>query len=162
MTRRLLPVILLAAVLSGCGFALRGSDGLPASLDRVAVDGADFAMVDRLESALSANGASVVDPGDQAAAVLRLLESGFIRDVRSTDADGLATSHTLKYRVAYEVRTAGGDELQASQRLVHEQVAGYDPLRPLQSEQEEALLKAEMQDEIVQQILHRLRRIRQD
>ena len=41
-------------------------------------------------------------------------------------------------------------------------MAVYDPLRPLQSEQEEALLKAEMQDEIVQQILHRLRRIRQD
>lgn len=162
MTRHLLLAILMAAALSSCGFALRGSAVLPAPLHRVSVDGVDFAMVDRLKSTLTANGASVVGPGDRTAAWLRLLESEFTRDVRSTDADGLATSYTLKYRVAYEVRTAGGDELQASQRLGHEQVIGYDPLRPLQSEQEEALLKAEMQDEIVQQILHRLRRIRQD
>ena len=162
MTRYLLLVVLTAATLTGCGFALRGNVDLPASLDRVAVDGADFEMVDHLESALAANGTRVVDPGDRTAAVLRLLQSEFTRDVRSTDADGLVTSYTLKYRVAYDLRTAGGDELQASQRLVHERVIGYDPLHPLHSEEEEALLRAEMQEEIVLQILHRLRRIRQD
>ncbi len=161
MTRHLLLAILTAATLSSCGFALRGGAGLPAALNRITVDGVDFEMVDHLKSALSANGASVVGPGDRTAAVLHLLESGFTQDVRSTDGDGLATSYTLRYRVAYEVRTAGGDGLQVNQRLAHEQVIGYDPLHQLHSEEEESLLKAEMQAEIVRQILHRLRRIRQ-
>lgn len=160
MTRRLFLYLLTAATLSGCGFTLRDGVGLPASLDRIAVDGSDLEMVVRLERALKANGVTVADTGDRTAAVLHLLRSEFRRDVRTADADGLATSYTLLYHVVYEVRTASGDALQVDQRLRLQRMLDHDPLQQLQSEAEETLLRAEMREEIVLQILHRLGRIR--
>ncbi len=159
MTRRLLLLTLSAALLSGCGFALRGSVNLSESISRVVVEGSDLEMVDQLEDALETNGASIAPSGDKQAAVLELTLSEFTRDVRTTDANGLATSYTLRYRVGYDVRTAAGDELQINQRLVQKRVFDYDPLQQLQSEEEEEFLKEEMQEEVVLQILRRLSRI---
>lgn len=159
MIRRLLLLTLSAALLSGCGFALRGSVNLPDSINRVTVAGADLEMVDRLEDALETNGASIAPAGDEQAAVLELTLSEFDREVRTTDANGLATSYTLRYRVGYDMRTAAGDELQINQRLVQKRVFDYDPLQQLQSEEEEEFLKEEMQEEIVLQVLRRLSRI---
>lgn len=159
MTRRLLLLTLSATLLSGCGFALRGNVNLPASINRVTVAGEDLVMIDMLEDALETNGARIAPAGDDQAAVLELTESEFTRDVRTTDANGLATSYTLRYRVGYDMRTAAGDELQINQRLVQRRVFDYDPLQQLQSEEEEEFLREEMQEEIVLQILRRLSRI---
>jgi LPS-assembly lipoprotein len=159
MTRRLLLIATLASLLSGCGFALRGSVNLPQSLNQVAVTGDDLLLVDELKSALRASGASIADAGDAGASVLELTLTEYDRDVRTTDADGRATAYNLRYRVGYDVRTAGGDELQINQRVVQKRVLDYDPLQELQSQEEEEFLREEMREEIVLQILRRLSRI---
>ena len=159
MTRRLLLIAALASLLSGCGFALRGSVDLPDSLQQMSVTGDDLLLVDELKSALKTSGVTVVDAGDPSASQMELTLSDYDREVRTTDSNGLATSYNLRYRVGYDVRTADGDELQVNQRLVQKRVLDYDPLLELQSQEEEQFLREEMREELILQMLRRLSRI---
>jgi len=159
MTRRLILFIACASLLSGCGFALRGTVTIPAELSRIAVIGSEPDIVDQMERALSSNGVALSTADDKTAAVLNLNESSFERDVRTTDSNGLATSYNLRYRLGYDVRTGKGEELQINQLITQTRFFEYDPLQQLQSEQEEEFLREEMQEEAILQALRRMSRI---
>jgi LPS-assembly lipoprotein len=159
MTRRLLLILTCLSLVSGCGFALRGSVNLSDSLSSIAIIGDDPDLVDELTDALETSGANVTSVDDKSAAVLQLTETEFKREVRTTDANGLATSYDLRYRVGYDVRTSSGSELQINQRIVQKRVLEYDPLQQLQAQEEEEFLREDMREEIVLQILRRLSRI---
>ncbi len=158
-SRRLVVVAVISALVSGCGFALRGNVTLSEELNSIAVTGKDLEMIKVLEDTLEDSGARIVDSDGEPSAVLDLVNSEFTRDVRTTDSNGRATSYTLRYKVDYDVRKANGDELQINQSLKQTRVLEYDPLQELQSEEEAEFLQEEMQEEVVLQILRRLSRI---
>ncbi|MGB5708186.1 MAG: LPS assembly lipoprotein LptE [Arenicellales bacterium] len=159
MTRRLLLILTCFSLVSGCGFHLRGNVDIPDSLTTMAVSGKDPDLVDELEDALESAGVNVTNTEDKSAAVLLLTQTDYEREVRTTDASGLATSYDLRYRIGYDVLSGSGDELQINQRIVQKRVFEYDPLLQLQSEEEEEFLREDMRKEIVLQILRRLSRI---
>ncbi len=159
MTRRLLLILTCLTLVSGCGFALRGTVNLSDSLSSIAIIGDDPDLVEELRDALETGGANVTSIEDTSAAVLELTQSEYVREVRTTDVNGLATSYDLRYRVGYDVRTSAGKELQINQRIVQKRVLEYDPLQQLQAQEEEEFLQEDMREEIVLQILRRLSRI---
>jgi len=159
MIRRLLLILTCFSLVSGCGFHLRGNVDIPDSLRSIAVSGGDPDLVDELEDALESAGVNVTDTEDKSAAVLLFTQTEFEREVRTTDADGLATSFQLHYRVGYDVLSSSGDELQINQRIVQKRTLEYDPLLQLQAEEEADFLREDMREEIVLQILRRLSRI---
>jgi len=155
----IVTITVLFAALSGCGFALRGKVNLPAELDSVLITGSDREMMSLLEDSLESSGASIVDSENDATAVLDLVNSEFTRELRTSDANGRATSYTLRYEVDYDVRKSNGEEIQINQSISQIRVLQYDPLQELQSEEESEFLEEEMQKEIVLQLLRRLSRI---
>ena len=159
MTRRLILIIACISLLSGCGFALRGNITLPPSLLQMAIVGDDPEMIDRLEDSLRTNGVTITDTDSDEASVLNLNRSEYEREVRTTDANGLATSYTLIYKVEYDVTSSQKDKLQSNQKISQTRVFDYDPLQQLQADEEEEFLREEMQKEIVLQLLRRLSRI---
>ena len=159
MLRRLFLILTCVSLVSGCGFALRGSVNLSESLSSIAITGDDPDLMDELTDALETSGANITSLDSQPAAIIELTQSEYEREVRTTDANGLATSYDLRYRVGYDVRSNSGKELQINQRIVQKRVFEYDPLQQLQSEEEEEFLREDMREEIVLQILRRLSRI---
>ncbi len=163
MNRRLLIQLacgsLLVSLLSGCGFALRGNVTIPPALQQMKVDGGDIEMVDELEDALRNNGVVVTSEKSKSVAVLDLVISEYEREVRTTDANGLATAYDLVYKVEYNVFSGDGEDLQVAQKVKQTRVLSYDPLQQLQFDEEEEFLQGEKRKEIVLQVLRRLSRI---
>ena len=159
MTRRLILLLASISILSGCGFALRGNVNLSEALSTVTISGADPAITERLEDALSHNGATTVADDDDSATKIAFNQSEYKREVRTTDDSGLTTSYTLRYLIGYDVISSEGETLQGEQRLTQTKSFSYDPTQQLQADEEEEFLREEMEKEIVQQILRRLSRI---
>ena len=158
MSIRLVALLTGISLLASCGFHLRGNIDLPTELSQVYITGPDREMVEELSDALEQSGANVVSQ-KSGAAHINMTEAKFEQDVRTTDADGLATGYTFTYRVVYNATSANGDRLQSSEKFTQSRTIDYDPEQQLQAEREGEFLKEEMQRELVVQMLRRLARI---
>lgn len=153
--------LLLATLLSGCGFQFAGSRPLPAVLDRVYVDVevpyrvSEPPLETALRARLSQRGATVATRAEQAETQLRLWDLVERRETLSLGPDGKALEYRLVISVRYEVRRAGklllpADTLSASRDY------SFQPNRILAKEAEEAQLREFLQGEMAELLLLRL------
>ncbi|MEM7195190.1 MAG: LPS assembly lipoprotein LptE [Pseudomonadota bacterium] len=147
-----------SALLTGCGFKLRGQFNLPPSVSPMFIEGGDFELKEALEDGLRQNEVAISETPD-GSAVLRMLRSEFERNVRTTDSQGLATGYTYRYNVEFEIEDNRGTLLRRNQKIQQIRSVDYDPSEQLQVEEEEEFLKEEMEQEISLQILRRLSRL---
>jgi LPS-assembly lipoprotein len=141
-------------LLQGCGFQLRGTmpdaksippmfvqGGTPASLLR-----SQLSRVDRMTENIEA-----------AQAVLNILNENFDRRVLSVGSgDGKVREYELRYLASFEVRDKAGQELLAPQTVTLSRDYLFDETQVLGSDTEEAILRRDMVNDAVGQILRRL------
>ncbi len=147
-----------AALLAGCGFALRQTPVLP--FRRIALGG--FAPRSPLADALRlrlADSAQVVDAPGQAEVVLQALVDKRERSVVASTAAGQVRELQLRVRFEFRLVSPGGRELIAPTELLLRRDMSYSESFALAKAQEEAELVAAMQDDIVQQVLRRLAQV---
>lgn len=152
--RALIQVLVVAALVSGCGFHLRGQLPLPEQLKVIAVSGTDREFTDEMVDALKASGAEVVDEAE-ARSLLDLYNVEFSRQVRTIDTRGKVTGYILRYDVSYRVVNDEGDELRDTTMALQRDY-NFDPERVLQAEQEEESLREDMIEELTQRIMRQL------
>lgn len=162
--RRLIPLILVGFVVTGCGFHLRGlgTYPMPASLStmRVTVAGSQAAndpLRLAVEDALRVQaGVSIT----QAADVPTLVITGERVDgqVLTVDASGKVAEYQLRYEIGYSLVGPDGETMLPTQSLRLQRGYRFDPLNVLAKEQEEANLKRELQRDALSQIVRRLAR----
>lgn len=158
-TRRSIIVLLLAVMLTGCGFHLRGQVSLPENMRVVSIDGiapySEFAV--ELRRALANNGVSVVDSASSAQAIIKLSGLRFDRRVLSVSPlTGKVREYELVYSVDMRVVDTAGKQLLAPHRLRQVRDFLFDENAVLGKATEEAQLRKEMQAELIQQVLRRL------
>lgn len=153
--RALILVLVVSALVSGCGFKLRGSIPLPEQLKLIAVNSQDRALRDEMVSALEAAEGEVVSDPEAARAVLDLYEVEFQRRVRTLDTRGKVTGYNLRYDVRYRVVNDQGEELRST-RLAIQRDYNFDPNEVLQAEEEEEALREDMLGELSQRIMRQL------
>jgi LPS-assembly lipoprotein len=148
-------VALAAALLSGCGFQLRGQAQLP--FETLYIPGASPLVVELKRNVAAASKTRVVDIVGDAQAVL-----GFTAELRdkvilSFNTAGRVSEYQLRYRVGFRVTDPKGDRvyLPTSEILLTRDIS-YSDAQVLAKEAEEALLYRDMQSDMVQQILRRL------
>jgi LPS-assembly lipoprotein len=153
--RRLLAALGGAALLGGCGFALRQTPPLP--FRRIALTGfADRSpLADSLRQRLAA-AAQVVDAPGQAEVVLQAITDKRERSVVASTAAGQVRELQLRVRFEFRVVSPGGRELVPPTELLLTRDMSYSESFALAKAQEEAELLTAMQDDIVQQVLRRL------
>lgn len=155
--RRTGLTLILAGVLSACGFKLR-SDAHYA-FTSIAVNpnpggAVPLALRRHLERTVQvlAEGA----PLTQAQVVLDVLsEQRSLTPVGKTPS-GQVREFQLRLAVRFSLRTPKGQDLIAATEIVHQQDASYSETQTLSKEIEYDLMFQSMQDDIVQQILRRL------
>ena len=155
MLKRYLVVLMMSAgLLSACGFHLRGNLPLSDTVKVIAVKVSDDGLRESMVDALRGSGASVVDE-ESARAVLDLFKITYDRKVRTIDTRGKVTGYTLEYFVRFRVVDAAGEVLRQTKLTVRRDF-NFDPNAVLQAEDEERILREDMQDEIAQQILRQM------
>lgn len=151
-------MVIVFAVLffSGCGFHLRGQIPLPTAMVEPYLDGSDLELIGRLEEELRARGASPAADVVGASAVIELLRVAYLREVGTLDVRGTVTGYVLKYEVIYRVLGPDLNVLVDDTRITLSRNLDYDRGQVLQLEQDEALLRDELVNEVVKRILTEL------
>lgn len=152
--RALIQFVLVAALVSGCGFHLRGKLPLPEQLKVIAVSSMDVELQEELVDALETSGAQVVS-AEEARSLLDLYEVDFTRKVRTIDTRGKVNGYTLRYEVSYRVVNQEGEELRDT-TLALQRDYNFDPEQVLQAEEEEESLREDMVSELTQRIMRQL------
>jgi LPS-assembly lipoprotein len=155
---RLTILFLLASLLSGCGFHLRGSVDLPANYQRMAIEGvspySDLGL--KLKRGLQANGVEVVD-ATAANVILKLSQVSYQRRLLSVSAlSGKTAEYELHYSLKMSVRDRQGNVLVPEQALQQLRDYVFDQSNVLATGNQEAQLRKDMERDLVGQILRRL------
>lgn len=161
MRMRLTAVVLLAGLVSACGFHLAGSRSLPEALQQVYIQTQLPYAVDEppleiaLRSRLRRRGADVTGSIGSAATVLRLTQLEETREVLSVGADGKALEFQLTTQVTYVLLRDGVPALPSYTQSVTRDYS-FNAQQVLAKEAEEARLRRFIQDELAELVLLRL------
>lgn len=151
-----------ALFLQGCGWHLRGIQSLPPELQtlylQTASDNSDFAR--SLKRSLKAMDVELTD--SRTGAPYSLTVSAVNQKTRtiSTTSAAKVAEYALTSSVTFSVKDQQGDELIAPTLLSVEKSYLYNSTNAVSSYEEEALLRREMQRDLIQQLIRRYRAIK--
>jgi len=151
--KALLPLV-LAAVVGGCGFQLRGSATVP--FQTLYIPDARTGVALNLKRNIEAGtNAKVVDDPKTADAILELSAENKEKIILSLSGTGRVSEFRLRYSVRYRVHDGKGNEYVPSSLVQLTRDMTYDDSQILAKEAEEQLLFRDMQSDMVQQVLRR-------
>jgi len=160
MKRYLLNIVVGFTLLAvaGCGFQLRGSANIPASLQTMYVQGVNMqqGLGLELKRGLTRNGVTVINDYQQDSAVLTILDNKFERRVLSVGSDAKVSEYELHGIVTFKVSDGEGKVLADSQTVEALRDYQFDQNQVLGKDEEERLLKEQLNQQLVQSILRRL------
>ena len=155
-----LALLLLTLALGACGWELRGDYDLPAELTHIDLRAQqpDHPLVLKFERALKVAG---VDAQDSGAATAVLNIGKINRELRNVavDSRGRASEKGLWLSVAVSAMTPEGEMLLQQTTLSTNRIYRYDPNNVVAKDEEEQLIEQELYDNLVGQLMRRLRRI---
>ncbi len=144
-----------AAVVGGCGFALR----VPPKLSFRSLAFTGFAprspLLDDLRRPIGAQ-VTLMDDPNKAEVVLHAIADERQKSVVASTAAAQVRELQLRVRFEFRVGTPGGRGLMPTVRLLLSRDMSYSETFALAKEQEEAELFRDMQADIVEQVLRRL------
>jgi LPS-assembly lipoprotein len=149
---------LLLVAIAGCGFHLRGVVPLPDSLKLMYVQGINVqqGLGLTLKRGLKQNGVQVVDNYEKDSAVLTVLENKFERRVLSVGNNAKVSEYELYSVLKYKVTDGQGKLLIEPQQLEAIRDYQFDQTQVLSSDGEEAILREQLNEQLVQSLLRRL------
>lgn len=153
----------LAAVLSGCGFQLRGSgDSYTLPFHSIYIGFPESsALGTELKRNLRAGDRVVIADKAENAEVMFVVQGEQVgRQILSLNSLGRVREYLLTYTLTFAVRDKAGRELLPSTQISLRRNMPYDESQALAKENEAALLYRDMQADIVQQIMRRLAAIK--
>lgn len=150
-------LLLCGLALSACGFHLRRSAALPASMQQVhlTVDGGG-ALQRNLARTLVASGVTVEDEGGPGIAELDVTEAKFSSDSLSINGSARVTEYAVRYHVEFNVKDGKGNLLIPGQQIDMSREYSYNAGDTVGSTAEVEQLQQSLSDDMVQAILFRL------
>jgi LPS-assembly lipoprotein len=155
---RAAAVLALLAVLSACGFKLRGSSGqfnMPFHSIYLAFPDTS-PLGTELKRNVRALDVAIADQPSQAEALFDVLSEARGKSILSLNSQGRVREYLLSYTLVFRVRDAKGAELLGPTEITLKRNLSFNETQVLAKESEEVLLYRDMQTDLVQQILRRL------
>jgi LPS-assembly lipoprotein len=155
---RLLLAVIIAAVLTGCGFHLRGtlSGNLPYKTMYIALP--ETAEVNVwLQRYIRASGSTeIVDDAKSAEAIFQQLGDNRQKTILSVNAQGRVRGYRLQMTYSFRIVNPKGQILVPYNEVSLSRDITYDDSNVLAKDQEEGLLWRDMNNDLVNQIMRRL------
>ena len=156
-SKRTVIVLTFAALISGCGFQLRGADVLPPDLSDLYIS-APIQILSEVEFFLEGSDTRLVDARSDASVVLTIANERYDRRLLSVDpSTGKEREFELSYAVDVNAASKDGTSLLAQQTVVLVRDFVFDRDALLGASREETVLREEMRRDAVIQIMNRLR-----
>ncbi|OGT71839.1 MAG: hypothetical protein A3H44_06775 [Gammaproteobacteria bacterium RIFCSPLOWO2_02_FULL_57_10] len=158
LTLRHTAILCLSLILVGCGFTLRGTEqaSLPITTVQLVSAQQNSAFMQQLRDALAAADVSTSAENEQASYVLSVGEEQASTRTASVNSRARAAQYDLQLTIVVQLDRAGttlfGPEALAVQRSYYEDIANIAG-----SNEEMELVRTEMRQELVDQLLRRLR-----
>ena len=152
----ILVVIVLAAVVAGCGFQLRGTDTLPEQLMQARIDAVDAysPLLRELRPRLQAAGVNLDQP-EQPARII-ITQDQLRTEVLSVGAQARVREFELVYQLRFSVQDAEGEILLSNQNLEVRREYSFDETQLLGKAREEEFLRDELYRQMAELIMVRL------
>jgi len=155
----LLIILMLALGLNACGFKLRGSGALRPEMQRVFIqeEYLESGFGRKLSQALQARGSTIAADQATSTGILDITEPENKRRLLSVNTLAQARDYLLVSMVNLSLKDNEGDVVFPRQKVEVRRELVADPNNVLASDQEAERLFVEMEDELVQAILMRVR-----
>ena len=162
MAVRSLLIVLLTATLAACGFHLRGSAGsdLPYASMYIALPETAEVRVWLERYLRGSTNTTVSDDTKTATVTFQQLSDSRDKSILSIDARGRVREYRLQMRYRFRLVDAQGREIVAPQEISMNRDMTYDDSQVLSKSMEENLLWRDMTNDLVNQIMRRLSRIK--
>ena len=147
--------LVLALILAGCGFRLRGTADVP--FQTLYVPNADSGIaLDLKRNVQAGTQAKVVDDPQKAEAILAFSTENREKNILSLTGTGRVREFQLKYSVGFRVHDGKGGDFIPQTTIALTRDITFSDTEVLAKEAEEQLLFRDMQSDRVQQIMRRL------
>jgi LPS-assembly lipoprotein len=156
---RLLAAILAVAVLAGCGFQLRGSNGqynMPFKSIWLSFNESSPLGTELKRNLRAGDTVRVLNDASKAEALFDVISETRGKAILSLNSLGRVREYSLSYTLVFQVRDANNRQLLPPTDITLRRNIAFDESQVLAKESEEALLYRDMQTDLVQQILRRL------
>ncbi len=153
-------LIAAAVLLAGCGFHLRESVPLPASMQRMHLKVNDRGDLQRnLARALRGSGVTVEDASGAGIAELAVTQASFSTDRLSISGTARITEYSVQYVVKFHLTDASGAMLLPEQTIQMSRDYSYDATNTIGDDSQVEQIQRSLIDDTVQSILFRLRAV---
>jgi LPS-assembly lipoprotein len=153
-------IVLLVALLAGCGFHLRGEAHYEFETLFLNSPAAQPLTADLRRSLEGIGTAHLVASADKAQVILDIASVENNKQILSLSSGGKVSEFLLSKRVLFRVHDAAGNDWLPTSELVVRRTYSYSDSAALPKEAQEQRLWREMQDDAVQQIVRRLQAAR--
>jgi LPS-assembly lipoprotein len=150
--------LLVCAMLTSCGFHLRGTAGPELRIPALHLTAENLYgdLINALERTLSSSGTQLVDSSDLAPWTLSILSERLSRRVAATNRSISVAKYELILEVRFSLTARDGTLLTPPTSLSIQRTYEYDSSNLVGSDAEEELLRQEMRREIAESILRRM------
>ena len=158
MPLRALLALLIAAILAGCGFQLRGaqSGGLPYKSLYIALPETADVRVWLERYVRATGGTEILSEGKLAEATFQQLDDTRQKTILSVNTKGRVREYRLQLSYRFRIVNARGQEVLAPNEINLSRDITYDDSNVLAKDLEEGLLWRDMNNDLVNQIMRRL------
>ena len=150
----LMCMLISTAMLSACGFELRGVADL--SFETIYIQGPNYAVSKDLRKALAVNGVTITSSPEEADLLLEFLSEVYDRRILSLSGRGRVTEYELLYNLNFRTKEASSALWGPVQSIEGRRDFSYDDTQVLAKSYEEARLREDMQADAVREIMRRL------
>lgn len=147
------------ALLTGCGFALRGSYELPYKSVFV-TSGSNSVIAGQIRRELIDSNTRLAVAAKDADAALTIIEERRDRQILSLSGAGRVREFELRLNVSYQFVDGKGQVIIPTSEIQLKRTFSYDDTRVIAKQQEEAMLFQDMERDASGQILRRMIAIR--
>ena len=128
VVKQFLLFVLSAALLSACGFQLRGAYTLPEAMQSTYIEHQVSAdLIRSLKISLKASDVNVSETKSTDAAILKLFNEQKSKRTVSVDAKGRAREYTLSYSLGFSLSSAQNKSIIPEQSILIERDFLFDP-----------------------------------
>jgi LPS-assembly lipoprotein len=150
-------IVVVALLLSACGYHLRGAFALPAAMKSIYLEGGSGQLRDQFKQVMASSSGQLVSSPQGAGIVVRILSEESNRRTLSLSTRGKSNDFELYYRLEYELTNAGNALLMERQPIEIRREYFNDQQEVMAKENEENEIRNEMYQQAVRTITNRAR-----
>ena len=150
-------ILMLALLISACGYHLRGAIALPSGMKNVYLEGGSGQLRDQFTRAMEISSVPLASSPETAGIIVRIFDEDNQRRVLALSSGGTANNFELSYRLEYELVDAKNQILSARQPIEIRREYFNNQVAIIAKENEEAVIRNEMYQQAVRTIVNRAR-----